>query len=142
MYLFRSGGLIASDLIWQTLVLTHSKPVLATVGSSSLENLVKFLEQTLCQSFLCTIDDKVYATEVVYGLHDIIHTDTLSFNTYGVGLEDVTGLVMSKTTSFYMIGVIGKVNLRTMIDSTFYLHLLLLTKNLQQWRYLFGSALF
>lgn len=35
--------------------------------------------------------------------HYIIHTNTLSFNTDGVGLEDVTGLVMSKTASLYVI---------------------------------------
>lgn len=45
-----------------------------------------------------------------------------------MSLKDITRLVMCQPTAFDMIGIICKLYLDVMIDSSFELHLFLLTK--------------
>ena len=65
------------------------------------------------------VDDIVKASEVIHRLNDIIHINNPVANADGVRLKDIARLVMSQTAAFDMIGVIGQVNLRTMIDASF-----------------------
>ena len=65
------------------------------------------------------VDDIVKASEVIHRLNDIIHINNPVANADGVRLKDKARLVMSQAAAFDMIGVIGQVNLRTMIDASF-----------------------
>lgn len=65
------------------------------------------------------VDDIVKASEMIHRLNDIIHINNPVANADSVRLKDMARLVMSQAAPFDMIGVIGQVNLRTMIDASF-----------------------
>ncbi len=65
------------------------------------------------------VDDIVEASEVIHRFNDIVHINNPVANADGVRLKDKARLVMSQAAAFDMIGVIGQVNLRTMIDASF-----------------------
>ena len=65
------------------------------------------------------VNDKIDTTEVVDRLKNIIHIHCLVSDTDGVCLKDITRLIMSQLTTFNMIGIVGQVNLSTMIDAAF-----------------------
>ena len=70
--------------------------------------------------FVCRmINDIIHTAEVVYSLHDIINTCILSSNAQCVGLEDIARLFFGQATALYVVGVVGKVYLRTVIDTAF-----------------------
>ena len=75
---------------------------------------------------------KVNATEVIDGLHNVVYVDGLLRHANGVGLKDVTSLLMRQSATFYMVGVIGQVYLCLMIDASFHSHLHLLSKGYEQ----------
>ena len=89
------------------------------------------------------VDDVVDAAEVVHRLNNIIHIHRLVSNADSVRLEDIACLVVCQTAAFDVIGVIGQVNLRAMIDATLQSRVFLLSQSSQQGRHLLlgGSTL-
>lgn len=65
------------------------------------------------------VDDIVKASEMIHRLNDIIHINNPVANANGVRFKDKARLVVCQSATFDMIGVIGQVNLRTMIDASF-----------------------
>ena len=132
MDIFRRSGLESSDFVRQTFVFTYCKPVLPAVRGSGFEDGVKFLYHPFAQFLFCSVNDEVYAAEVVGGLNDVVHSDAFSFDADGVGLEDVARLVVSQAAAFDVVGVICKVNLGAMIDASLDAHALLFAQCLEQ----------
>ena len=63
------------------------------------------------------VNDIIHAAEMVHRLQNIINARVFSSNAQCVGLKDITRLFFCQAASFNMVGVVGKVNLRTMIDT-------------------------
>ena len=42
--IFGEGGVITANLIWQLLVITHSKPILAAIAGAGLQYKVQFFD--------------------------------------------------------------------------------------------------
>ena len=132
MYVLRQTSLHSSHFVGQTLVIAHRKPFLTTIGSTCLEQQMQLLDICLMQRFSRRIYQVVQTTEVVHRLDDIIHIDCLVRPANRIGLKDVTGLVMRKSATLDVIGIIGKIDLGLMINASFELHLLLLAQHGQQ----------
>ncbi len=97
MNLLGWASFLTSYFIWQSFIFTHSKPVLATVRCSRLQEQMKLLYKGFRQRFLSMVDDVVDAAEVVHRLNNIIHVDRLVSNADGVCLEDTACLIMCQT---------------------------------------------
>ena len=102
-YLFGRRGLHAADLIGQTLVVAHGKPLLAAVRCTGLELCMQFLDESLGERLPGPVDDRVDAVEVVRCFENIVHTQRLAFDTHRVGLEDVAGLVVGQPAALDVI---------------------------------------
>ena len=63
------------------------------------------------------VDDEVDTAEMVDGLYDVIHVDSIISDADGVGLEDVTSLVVGQSTTLHVVRIVGQVYLGTMIDA-------------------------
>ena len=63
------------------------------------------------------VNDVVDAAEVVGGLHNIVHVDAVFRDADRIGLKDVPGLLMGEPAALDVIGVIGQVNLRAVVDA-------------------------
>ena len=70
---------------------------------------------------------------MICGFHNIIDIYSICGNTNRVGFLNVPCLIMRQAAAFDMVGVVGKVNLRLVIDTTFEPCLLLLAQNNEQW---------
>jgi len=93
---------------------------------------VDLLDQRLGQFVAGTVDDEVDAAEMVRRLHNVINVDTLIRNADRIRLKDEAGLFVGQTAALDVVGVIGEVDLRAMIDTPAYFSLLFFTKSLQQ----------
>lgn len=141
VYLFGRRGLHAADLVGQTLVVAHGKPLLAAVRCTGLELRVQFLDEGLGERLPGPVDDRVDAAEVVRGFENIVHSQRLAFDAHRVGLEDVAGLVVGQPAAFDVIRVVGEVYLRAVVDAALETHRLLLAQHLQQRHDMPGSRL-
>lgn len=63
------------------------------------------------------VNDVVNAPEVVGSLNDIIYVYGFISDAYGVGLEDVSRLLVGEFATLDVVGVVCQVNLSTMIDA-------------------------
>ena len=57
------------------------------------------------------VNDVVNAPEVVGSLNDIIYVYGFISDAYGVGLEDVSRLLVGEFAALDVVGVVGEVNL-------------------------------
>ena len=87
----------------ESFVVAYSKPRLLTVGSVGLEYSVQLLDVCFRYLVCCMINDVVDATEMIDGLHDVIHRCVLCCNSKSVGLEDKTCLFLSQTATLNVI---------------------------------------
>ena len=92
-FLWRTS-IYAPNLIRQTLVIAHHKPILLTIRSASLQNQVQLLDEAFRQLIFSVVDDVVDTTKVVHSLYDIIHVDSLISDSNSVCLKDVSRLVV------------------------------------------------
>ena len=115
-----------THFIGQSLIVTHGKPSFTGIGRTGLEYKVQLLNKRFCQ--LCTgqLNNQVDAAEVVGRFNNIIHLDSLVRDTDSVGFKDIPSLVMGQAATLNMIGIIGEVNLDTMVNAAFDLTVLLL----------------
>ena len=74
----------------------------------------------------------IYTAEVVRCFDDIVHIDGFICNTDGVGLKDVSRLIMRQSAAFDVVGIIRQINLYLMVDTAGKLGIFLSSENLQQ----------
>ena len=79
---------------------------------------MKMFDEALCQRLLCVVDDIVDTAKVIDRLYDIVDIDCCIGIAIGVRLKDIACLIMCQAAAFYVIGVIGQVNLCSVIDTT------------------------
>ena len=63
------------------------------------------------------INDVVNAAKVVGGFYDVVHVDAVFRNANRVRLEDVSGLLVCEPATLNVVGVIGQVNLSTVVNA-------------------------
>lgn len=61
----------------------------------------------------------VDGAEMIGGLDNVVYVDGLGSYPDGIGLKYIACLVVGQTATLYMIGVVGEVDLDTVIDATF-----------------------
>ena len=103
MNILRRTSLHSSDFVWQTLVFSYIKPFLTGIGGPGLEDAMELFDQRLGQFGFSLVNDEIDAAKVIGSLDDIIHIDTLIGNPEGVGLENISRLVMGQAAALYMI---------------------------------------
>ena len=103
MHLLGWRCFIASHLVGQALVFSHSKPLVPTDRGAILEYLMQPLDEAFGETFLGMVDNKINAAEVVVGLNDVVYIDALGSDAYGVGLENISCLVMREPTTFNLV---------------------------------------
>ena len=122
----------ASNLVGYVLVRANCKPRFTAVAGSSFQSTVQLLDKPLGEGAFGLVNDHINAPEVVGGLDDIINIYTFIHNAKGVRLEDKTGLVMGQPAAFYVVGVVGQLNLHLVVDATGLLTALFFSQNIQQ----------
>ena len=135
MDLLRWAGVHSSHLVGQFLVIAHMEPGFPAVRRAGLQDPVQFLDQVLGQLFIGPVDDQVDASEVVGRFHDIIDIHAFVRDANGIGLKDETRLLVCQPAPLDVVGIVGEVDLGTMIDSTSNLPILLFPKPFQQRRF-------
>ena len=80
---------------------------------------MQFFDQSFAERFPGVADNHINAFEVIGRFDHIIHIDNAILHTDGVGFIDIARLVMGQAAALHVIGVIGKVDLDFVVDSTF-----------------------
>ena len=126
-------GFLSPDLIGKFLILPDAEPRAATVGGARLENAVQLLDECFGQaSGSSLVDYQVNAAEVVRSLDHIINVDRLIRNAQRIGLENMTSLLLREPAALDMVGVVGQLDLNTVVDAAPELHVLLLFQDVEQ----------
>ena len=73
-------SLLTSHLVGQSFVISHGKPVLATVRGARLQCAMQLFDEIACQWLSGMLDDEVYTAEMVDGLYDVVHVDGFSIS--------------------------------------------------------------
>ena len=141
VHLLGRRSLHAAHLVGQTFVVAHGEPLLAAVRRAGLELCVQFLDEGFGERLPGPVDNRVDAAEVVRGFEDVIHPQRLALDTHRVGLEDVAGLVVGQPAALDVVRVIGKVDLRAVVDAALEAHRFLFAQHLQQRHDMPGSWL-
>ena len=115
--IFGCNRLLFAYLVGKAFVLAHFEPRFAAVGGIRFQNGVQSFDMCLGDFIRRVVDDIVDTTEVVHRFHDIIDGRVFGRDTKCIGLEDKACLLFGKFAAFDMIGVVGEINLRTMVDS-------------------------
>ena len=102
-YSFRRGSFPATNLIGQTLIATHCKPVSPRVAGTVFQRTVKFLDKTLRESIFCSIQYHIDALVMVGSLHDVVYIQGSCRKADGVCLEHITSLIVGQAASFDMV---------------------------------------
>ena len=85
------------------------------------------------QPFFGSLNDKVYATEMVGCFYNIVYSDAFAFKSNGVCFENIPCLFVGKATAFNVVGVVCEVYLCAVINSTFKPRLFFSSQHSQQW---------
>ena len=78
---------------------------------------MKLFDETFRHLFFRMVNNVVDTSEVVDSLYNIIYIHCLVSNTDSICLEDLACLIMCQTTTLDVIGVIGQINLCTMVNA-------------------------
>lgn len=105
VHLFRLYRFFTTHLVRKPFVVANSKPRLAAVRSVCLEYCVQMLYVWFCYLVRCMLNDIVDTTEMIDGLHDVIHRRALCRDAKRVGLEDKTRLFLCQTATLYVIRI-------------------------------------
>ena len=108
---------MSAHFVGEFLILPDIEPVFAAVGSAGFQQPMQFFDQALGQSFVRPVYNEVDTTEMVRRFDDVVNINSRICDSYRVGFKDEPGLLVGQAAAFDMIGVIGQVNLGTMIDS-------------------------
>ena len=80
---------------------------------------MQVFDHRLWKRLLSVIDDIVDRPEMVAGLNDVINSDSALFEPNRMCFEDKTRLLLWKLTPFNVVGIVGKFDLRSVIDAAF-----------------------
>ena len=94
---------LSTHLIGKPFVVAYGKPRFVTVGGIRLEYCVQLLDVRFRYLVHCMVNDIVNTTEMIDGLHDVIHGCALSGNAKRVGLEDKTRLLLCQTATLHVV---------------------------------------
>ena len=86
---------------------------------SPTANQSLLFDQSFGDGLLGISDDHIDALEVIGCFDYIIYIDNTVLHANGVGFVDIPCLVMGQAAALNVIGVVGKVDLDFVIDSTF-----------------------
>ena len=89
---------------------------------------MQLLDKRLGQPLFGTVDNEVDTAEVVRRLDNVVYTDAFALDADGVRLEDIARLVVRQSAAFDVVGVIGQIDLRLVVNAAFELHSLLLAQ--------------
>ena len=89
VHLFRLYRFFTTHLVRKPLVVANSKPRLAADRSVCLEYCVQMLYVWFCYLVRCMLNDIVDTTEMIDGLHDVIHRRALCRDAKRVGLKEI-----------------------------------------------------
>ena len=103
MDLLGRAGFATSDFVGKALVVAHIKPILPTTGGAGLQEPVDFLDKGFRESVFGVVNDVVDTAEVVSGLHNVIHVDTVFGDANRVGLEYVPGLLVGEPAALDVV---------------------------------------
>ena len=134
MNVFGCNRLLFAYLVGKALVIAYCEPKFAAVGGVGFEHRVELLDMRLGDLVCCMIDDIIDTTEVIDCLHNIIYRGVLGCDAKRIGLEDVSRLLFGQFAAFDMVGVVGQVNLCTMVDAALEFGLFLLAQTGEQRR--------
>lgn len=96
-------GLSSAHLVLYELVCSHSKPALAAASGTIFQHRMQGAYVFLAQGTFGVIDYPIDTTEVIRSFNDIIHFDRFFVETYGIGLEDKTRLLVREATAFHVV---------------------------------------
>ena len=77
------------------------------------------------------VDDEVNAAEVVDGFHDVVDAGALGGNAKSVGFKNIASLLLGQSGAFDMVGVVGQIDLRAMVNTAFQSRFLLVAQTLK-----------
>ena len=110
------------------------KPLHAAARCSRFEHGVQFLDKRLGQPLLGTVDNEVDTAEMVRRLDNVVYTDAFALDADGIRLEGIARLFVRQSAAFDVVGVVGQVDLRLVVNAPFELHSLLLAQGNKQRR--------
>ena len=141
MNLFGCNCFLFSHFVGKSLVVAYGKPLFATVGGVVFEDSVQCLDMRLGDLIRRVVNDIIDTAEVVHRLHDIIDGGVLCRDAKCIGLEDIARLFFGQFAAFDMVGVVGQINLRTMVDTALQFGFFLFAKTGKERRESFLSFL-
>lgn len=103
MHILRQTRFHAADLVGETLVVAHGKPVFLTIGCARFQQKMEVLNHSFRQLFGGVVNDVVDALEVVDRFYNIVYPDYLIGCSEGVGFEDVACLFVCQATTFDVV---------------------------------------
>lgn len=93
---------------------------------------MQLFQVCFCQAVCCMVDNIIYTAEVIHGFHNIINTRIFGRYAKRVCFKDKACLLFSQPATLYVVGVICKVYLRTVIYAAFEFGFFLITQALKQ----------
>ena len=79
---------------------------------------MELFDETLRKRLFCVVDNEVDAMEMVDSFHDVIHVHYCVSDADSVRFEDIACLVVRQTATFDVIGVVGQVNLCSVVNAS------------------------
>ena len=86
---------------------------------------MQFFNKRLGQPLLGTVDNEVDTAEMVRRFDNVVYTDAFALDADGVRFEDIARLVVRQSAAFDVVGVVGQIDLRLVVNTAFELHSLL-----------------
>ena len=78
---------------------------------------MEFFDEGFCEGALGFVDDEVDAAKVVGGFEDVVDVEGARFGSDGVGFKDEAGLLVGEAAAFDVVGVVGELDLRFVVDA-------------------------
>ncbi len=128
------GGFHSADFIGQALVFADCKPILLGIRCAGFQDTMDLLYYAFGQRLGRPVYDEVYTAKMVDGFDYIINSDCNIRDAYRVCLEDIAGLFFGQPTTLNVVGIIGQLYLRAVVDSALYSCRFLLSQSLQKRR--------
>lgn len=111
-------GLHVVDHVVEALVGADREPILAAVAGSAFQDFVEPLDVRFRQGGRGGRDDLVDGAEMVGGLDDIVHGHVRAQVPDGLRLENPARLFVRKAASLDVVGVVGEVDLKSVVESS------------------------
>ena len=93
---------------------------------------MKLLDISFGEFAVSLFDNVIYGTKMISGFDNIIHINRFVSHPDRICFKNISCLIVCQTTSFDVVGVIGKVDLHAMVYAPFYLTIFLLAQHFKQ----------